>query len=503
MAADELRRLLPPVRYPARPDQAKLAARLDRQGFTSHQIALLQEVCNVCAPRGRLRGLGLAVLQLSRLFPEETRFRQEWLPAVRLWFTRDSAARASFALPPYLTSAPLTAFLVSVAPDLPNELAVAIFCRMQDLLADHGQAERSCYTLCLSARHLVAQQRTNVEVAQRLVRRDWLGAIAAMAPPRVHRPGVLDSYQAALRNAIGDRKPAAPRPHASDRRAGGRSEHRLVTARPVTQSVPSLRERLELVKHQRGDGEEAPDVADDLPEDAAASGPSGLRRPTGLQANIALGTPRGLGDLDPLKMQRLLDRLAASDLDPPAQWVLKVSLLTLYCTGWPAGILTALAEGDSVRYDAAAGAVQIPGERVCPWPELAGRTFRLRLHDQLVRLFNSLTRGGLFRLPQGHEVTSAHVSAALRVLCADDAVTVTQSMLRGAVWWAGRRAGWTPERLMLCTCTSDPAFRNDAHYLSLADEVDARPLQSLMLASLAGAERRWHSRGPRRATAGV
>jgi hypothetical protein len=164
----------------------------------------------------------------------------------------------------------------------------------------------------------------------------------------------------------------------------------------------------------------------------------------------------------------------------------------MYCTGWPAGVLTALAEGETARYESASGAVLMPGTLISPWPEIASRTFHILLHPQLVRLFDSLVHSGLFRLPDGEPITSAHVSAALRVLCAEDSVRVTQAMLRGAVWRVGRDKGWTPERLIICTCKSDPGFRNDVHYLLFGDELDARPLHELMLASLTEAERRWH-----------
>ena len=481
------------VRHPPRPGLERFAERLLGCGFSREEAAALCEACNVCAPRGRLRGLGLAVLQLSKVFPADVELRNDWLPAVRQWFVRDPDAHRSFGLQPYATNAPVTAFLACVAKRLPAELSRAIFVRMLDLLADHAEAERSCYVLHLSAKHLADQRDTNPMVAKLIAAHDWPGAIAAMRPPNVNRPGVLESYEAALRNSIGRRKPATYRSGRLDCHSGTVSvSHSCdVPAKPIV----SLRERIARVSQSASTNQ--PEVDDEEPaEDADLPGDdpstSGVRRSSGLQNNIALGVARDLNDLDPLKMHRLLVRLATSDLDRSEQWVFRVSLTTMYCTGWPAGVLTALAEGETARYESASGAVLMPGTLISPWPEIASRTFHILLHPQLVRLFDSLVHSGLFRLPDGEPITSAHVSAALRVLCAEDSVRVTQAMLRGAVWRVGRDKGWTPERLIICTCKSDPGFRNDVHYLLFGDELDARPLHELMLASLTEAERRWH-----------
>jgi len=256
----------------------------------------------------------------------------------------------------------------------------------------------------------------------------------------------------------------------------------------------SLRERIARVGvheavHHPAERQDEPNDDDAVAE--TGNRPTGLRRASGLQTNIALGVARDLNDLEPLKLQRLFDRLALSDLDRAEQWVFRVALTTMYCTGWPAGVLTALAEGTTTQYEPLSGAILIPGELMCPWAELAARSFRMLVHPQLLRMFDSLSRSGLFRLPNGDPIASAHIAALLRVLCADDSVRVTQAMLRGAVWRVGRDKGWTPERLILCTCKSDPGFRNDLHYLPVGDELDARPLHALMLALLADAQRRW------------
>ena len=53
-------------------------------------------------------------------------------------------------------------------------------------------------------------------------------------------------------------------------------------------------------------------------------------------------------------------------------------------------------------------------------------------------------------------------------------------MLRGAIWHAGRALGWTPERLVLVTCTWDPAFARAFHYLSWPTSLDVSPLHDAM-----------------------
>src|SRR5207248_9156921 len=88
------------------------------------------------------------------------------------------------------------------------DLARVIFVRMLDVLAHHADAERSCYVLYLAAKHLADQKASNPLVASRMSAGEWLAAIAAMRPPSVTQPGVLQGYQAALRNALGQRKPA-------------------------------------------------------------------------------------------------------------------------------------------------------------------------------------------------------------------------------------------------------------------------------------------------------
>jgi hypothetical protein len=435
-------------------------------------------VCSVCAPQHGARGLQRAVLGLARLYPDDPRVRR-WCRAIGAWSAARPDYRSGLVGLPRTKAGPVTRFLGEVASSLPQSLARAILARQLQLLAAGRDAEAPCYRLYLAARHLRDEGRRNSAVQQALRSGRSFDAISLIAPPSVHEPLVLAAYRAALRNALGSRK-------LPERRAPSVPKRRAAFPRAPRAAVDSIREarslRLVLAAAARAPDPDEPD------EDQLVLGSSPakqrFRSSGGLTTNRAKAIPQGLGDVDGLRFAILLRRLDQSDLDPHSTWRLQVVLTITYLTGWPIALLTQRGSTPGPALAVRAAAVTIPGGRYAPEVRAADQNVQLTPGREVARLLRPvLDPEGRIALdvPGGVQaIDSRIIRTVLRYLSADDACPTTLTMLRGAIWHVGRALGWTPERLVLATCTWDPAFIRAFHYLTSPASLDVSALHDAM-----------------------
>jgi hypothetical protein len=436
-------------------------------------------LCSVCAPQHGARGLQRAVFGLARLYPDDARVSR-WCRAAGAWSEARPDYRSGLVGLPRTKIGPVTRFLGEVTSSLPQSLARAILARQLQLLAAGRDAEAPCYRLYLAARHLRDEGRRVPDVHQALQGGRFLDAIATMAPPSVHEPPVLEAYRAALRNALGSRK--APERRASrsapKRRAAFRS-----ASRPSVDSIQEARSLcLVLAAAARARDPDEPD------EDQLVLSHSHtkrrFRRSGGLTTNRAKAIPQGLGNLDALRFAILLRRLDQSDLDPQCKWKLHAVLTITYLTGWPTTLLMQLGSTGGPALAVRAESLTIPGGRYAAEVRAVDQSVQLTPGREVVRLLRSVLGpdGGIALEVHGgvQVIAPLIIRTVLRHLSADDACPTTLTMLRGAIWHVGRALGWTPELLVLVTCTWDPAFARAFHYLSWPASLDMRPLHDAM-----------------------
>jgi hypothetical protein len=469
---EALRASAPPVQW----DTAGLKARLEPLGISSKQVELMCSAC-VSQKKALARGLRRAVAGLVQICPDEP-LVQGWYRALTQLATTNRRLAAGLDAMPYATKSPVARFLSETAARLPRDVARDVHRHMLHLVATDIDAQNSAYTTYLAAKHLADERLRNRDVAAQIESGRILAAIAIMAPPTVAEPAVLEAYRAALRTALGHRRHPVRGHHPSRPKQTGRSRpvhsgSRQQPPRLLTDVLASVKELTQ-------------------PEDESVDGRmSATRLRSGLNTNAALGIPRGLSDIDPLSLHIIFERLASSDLDESARWLFSVVLTVLYCTGWPTHILTEF--GRAITFEPSRGTVTIPGELHALADELEGKSVSLLMAPELIRQLTSVldASGGISMRLRGQTVgvTGGHVSAVLRHLGKADAAPVTLSMLHGAAWHAGRAEGWTPQRLVLATCTSDPAFKQACHYPALPCLLDVQPLHELMLSLLREGER--------------
>lgn len=462
---EALRVSAPPVQW----STAGLKARLAPIGMSSEQVELMS---SVCAPQTHARGLRRAVLGLRRLYPDEMAV-ESWYRALSQLANSDRRIAAGLDAMPYATKSPVARFLSELTAKLPFDVVARVHRHMLHLVATDHEAQNSAYTTYLAAKHLAEERARNAGVAREIANGRVLAAIAIMHPPTVREPAVLEGYRAALRTALGHRRiPVRHLPHEKDQK---------------TPRAPSVRTRTRidtpssLVDVLAAATPASPPETQLVHEDGAP-----VRVRAGLTTNAALGIPRGLSGLDGFALHVLLERLRTGELDQATRWQLQVVVTVLYCTGWPARLLSEL--GQAVSFDAKLSTVTVPAELHPLGGEFEGRPVVIVMAPTLVQQLTSIVgadqRISLRLRGEAMPFHGGHLSALLRHLSRNDAAPVTLSMLRGAVWFAGRADGWTPQRLVLATCTSDPAFKQACHYPLLPPVIDARPLHELMLAIL-------------------
>jgi hypothetical protein len=460
---------------------------LEPFGLPSHEVALL---CSVCVPQHTARGLYPALQGLESLWSDDPAV-QAWGHAVDRWTSQASRKhRAGLTNLPGKRLAPITRFLADVAPSLPISLGQAVLVRLLTLLAAGQAAEAPCYRLYLAARHLQEENQRSPSVRDALRVGSYLAAIAVMEPPTVREPQVLEAYRTALRNALGQRKSSIRIRHI-DRASSahdGAPERRPPNV--PKRDAASLRFALAAVIERVST---TPSAAEEEPNSESSPARS-FRRSGALATNRARGIPLGLRDLDALRMAILLRRLQRSDLDERTMWALGVVLKVQYITGWSTQLLAQLGRSGGIQLDVGSSTLTIAGELYPAAAKVASDGVRLWVADEVIRLLRSvLDSAGRLTLAVGdaHQpISSRMVGAVLRYLSTGDACPTTTSMLRGAVWHTGRAAGWTPERLVLATCTWDPAFTRAFHYWHGSPEQDIRDLHELMLQRLRRGEQR-------------
>jgi hypothetical protein len=461
---------LPPPRW----DIGGLVRALRPLGLSAEEVGTM---CSICAPQRGARGLQRAVLALVRLYPDEAMVTR-WQRAVRAWSDRRPDYRGALLDLPRTRAGPVTRFLGEVSPLLPQPLARAVLQRQLRLLEVGQQANAPCYRLFLAARHLLAESRREPEVRVALQAGRYLDAVAVMAPPGVHEPAVLDAYRAALRNAVGRRKPPESGAQVQVVRRKERSTARRVGG--PTDEPPSLRVLLGAVdpkEEHEGDDALSPALT-------AHRSRRDFRRSGGLTTNRAKAIPQGLGDLDALRLAILLERLDHSDLDLRTRWQLRVALRAIYLTGWSPAWLAALGTPDGPTVDLWQKTATIPGRLYAPEVLANRQQIQLTLGTELVRMLRSvIDADGRFKLElhaAGQQLSSSVVRMLLRYLYARDACPITLAMTRGAIWHVGRASGWTPERLVLATGSWDPAFARSFHYIEWPNHLDVAPLHEAM-----------------------
>jgi hypothetical protein len=458
-------------------DTERLKRRLAPFGFAAEEVDMM---CALCAPQART-GLRRAVAGLSQLCPGDLTVRR-WAAVLATWAARDARARELLDARPLATYSPVARFLAEVALRLPVDMSVAILERMLHLLNTNEDAECSAYTLYVAAKHLAQESAVNPGVGGALLAGDFASAVQQMAPPTVHEATVLETYRAALRNALGRRKVPARQGNATRKPSAVRDDRQAGSER---ESAPcSLRAELESLP-----------VEEDFEPGQPAAHAAGTRarRATGLTTDGALGVPRASAEIDPLTLHILFDRLSRSDLDPRSQWLFRVTLTVMYCTGWPASVFTSLDRDGRVALDAKAALMRFTRNS---HPALAALDIdhaQIRVTPEIVRQLRSVSGpdgGPLVKLGDaGQPLASRHIRCLLHELCASDTVRITMAMLRGAVWHAGRAIGWSPEELAVATCSWDPGFTNDSRYVALPATLDVRPLHEHMLCRLKDGKR--------------
>jgi len=189
--------------------------------------------------------------------------------------------------------------------------------------------------------------------------------------------------------------------------------------------------------------------------------------------------------VDPLSLCILFERLSRTDLDTRSQWLFRVALTVMYCTGLPVSVLASLGKRSGTAWEPSDGLLTFTRDT---HPALAALTIeqaQVRIAPEIARQLRSVLgpAGGLqVRLGAAVQpLETQHIRCLLRQLGASDTVPVTMTMLRGAIWEAGRQIDWSPERLALASCSWDPAFMNDSRYLGQAATLDAQPLHEHML----------------------
>jgi len=435
--------------------------------------------------------LQAAVVGLAAIWPDDPSV-QRWHRAVVAWAARARHHhRTGLRSIPRTKVGPVTRFLAEVAPFLPVPLAQTILVRLLTLLAAGKTAEAPCYRLYLAARHLERESRRSAEVREALRAGRYLDAIAAMAPPSVREPEVLEAYRTALRNALGQRKPAtrngAAEPPIQPRPGAGTK-----AARPAPEpSTPSLCFVLAAVIDRKADVREEGDADDGLTDVPVRPG---ARRSGALDTNRARAIPIGLTDLDSLRFAILLKRLELSDVDARTKWTLAVVLKTEYITGWPVALLGQLGATEGAVLSPAEGVISVGGGLYAAAAKAANNGVRLTVGAEVIRLLRSvLGVDGRLMLgagDTGRPVSTAIMRAVLGYLSADDACPTTLAMVRGAVWHTGHGLRWTLERLVLATCAWDPAFTRAFHYWHGSPVQDVRRLHDAMASRLRHGQQR-------------
>jgi len=469
--------LLPPVLPPSRWNVAGLVRALAPFGLSADDVAML---CKVCAPQRGARGVQRAVIGLLGICPEDVTV-QRWRDAIVAWAERRPSLQPQLFGLPQTKLGPVTRFLGEIASGLPQPLARAILARQLKLLAAGQEADAPCYRLYLAARHLYEEGRRSPRLGETLQAGQWFTAIDMMAPPSVHEAGVLEAYRAALRNALGSRKPSERQPS----RAPGTRRALPDSRRGVVDPMGAARSlRLMLAGAVVRDGSLGEEGDEDQLVPDGSHDRRRYRRSGSLTTNRAKAIPQGLGDMDALLLAIRLRRLDQSDLDARSKWRLSVVLRITYLTGWPTALLAQIGSPCGPTFDLRASSLAIPGRMYVPAVRAGEQEVQLRIAPEVVRLLRSaIGPDGRLTLDiggQAQTIASPVVRTLLSYLNMDDTCPTTLAMLRGAIWQTGRALGWTPERLVLATCSWDPAFTRAFHYLNWPTNLDVRPLHDAM-----------------------
>jgi hypothetical protein len=462
---------LPPDAHPAW-DDTVLRQWAPSMGIAPDTLSLLAAIAT---PQHSPRGLPLALVGLARLVPQVTAVSHAG-PLLATWQQSQFTTNPRM---PYATFAPIARFLALVSLALPAEAAGLILLHLH-VLNTRTNTERHGYTLSVAAAHLAEDEAAIALVDQGPTH--WAQAVDELHPANGVSAATLSTYQAALQVALG----IADRSTALDKSAS--SPASVAPCGGPSIANRSLQAFLEAVDELS--------LAEVLSEDPQRPpGRAGHRRRGGLTTTRALGIPDGLGDCAPLDLARLIGRIRDSDLDPANKRVLTAVFVTMFVTGWPAALFSAIGPDGRVQLDPGQGLIRIDGAFYPEWVGVHGPFLTVAIDPDLAtRLASLLGESGSLELTlrgRRRPLTARHLHRALAWLNRDATIGVWMSNLRGAIWHQARHGAWPPEVLALVTTQTDPFLHQPFHYGAFPQPLEAADLHATMRAA---AEDGWRER---------